>query len=124
MATNTSDRQLVWVVLAIVGVFLVLPAVGMRFGAMGMGPMMGGVWEHGMWGPTDGVPGWLLVVGLAIQVLFLALLVGAGYLGYRALSAGGGSADPALAELRAAYARGDLDDEEFERRRDRLDPDR
>lgn len=121
MATNTTDRQLVWVVLAIVGALVVLPAFAMGFGMMGMGFMMGGAWDHGMWGASDGALGWMLVVGVGMQLLFLALLVGAGYLGSRALTASGGSNDPAMDELRSAYARGDLDDEEFERRRDRLE---
>ena len=121
MASNTTDRQLVWIVLAIVGALVILPAFAMGFGMMGMGPTMGGAWDHGMWGASDGASGWMFVVGVGMQLLFLALLVGAGYLGYRALSGSGGSTDPAMDELRSAYARGDLDDEEFERRRDRLE---
>ncbi|MFT4947372.1 MAG: putative membrane protein [Natronomonas sp.] len=122
MTANTTDRQLVWVVLAIVGVLVVLPAFAMGFGMMGTGAMMGGTWEHGMWGASDGM-GWLFVVGVGMQLLFLALLVGAGYLGYRALTDPGASRDPALEELRSAYARGELDDEEYERRRERLEAD-
>lgn len=122
MASNTTDRQLVWVVLAIVAALVVLPAFGMGFGMMGAGPMMGGMWGDHMWG-AGGVSGWMLVIGVGMQLLFLAVIVGAVYLGYRALTRQDGSADPALEELRTAYARGDLSDEEFERRRERLDPD-
>lgn len=121
MATNATDRQLVWMVLVIVAAFVVLPALTMGFGMMGFGPMMGGAWDHGMWGAADGASWWMLFLGAGPQLLFLALLVVAGYLGYRALTAPGGSTDPAMDELRSAYARGDLDDEEFERRRDRLE---
>jgi putative membrane protein len=123
MASNTTDRQLVWVVLAIVAALVVLPAFAMGFGVMGMGPMMGGAWDHGMWGAGDGVSGWMFVVGVVMQLLFLALLVGAVYLGYKALTSSGGSTDPAMEELRSAYARGELDDEEFERRREKLETD-
>jgi putative membrane protein len=124
MASNTTDRQLVWVVLAIVAALVVLPAFAMGFGVMGMGPMMGGAWDHGMWGAGDGMSGWMFVVGAGLQLLFLALLVGAGYLGYKALRSSGGSTDPAMEELRTAYARGELDDDEFERRRERLETER
>jgi uncharacterized membrane protein len=72
--TNTTDRQLVWIVLAL--------------------------------------------------VVALAVVVGAVYLGYRAVTTQDGSADPALEELRAAYARGDLSEDEYERRRERLEADR
>ena len=49
--------------------------------------------------------------------------VGIGYLLYRGLVGGVGSSltsDRALEELRVAYARGDLSDEEFEERRAKL----
>lgn len=120
MTTNTTDRQLVWVVLAIVAALIVLPAFVMGFGMMGAGPMMGGMWGDHMWG-MSGASGWLLVIGVGMQLLFLAVIVGAIYLGYRALTKQDGSPDPALEELRAAYARGDLSDDEYERRRERLE---
>lgn len=120
MAFNTTDRQLVWIVLAIVGALVVLPAFAMGSGMMGAGPTMGGTWEHGMWGASDGASDWV-VVGVGAQLLFLALLFGAGYLGYKARTTSDGTRNPALEELRSAYARGDLDDEEFDRRRERLE---
>ena len=49
------------------------------------------------------------------MTIALLVLVGIGYLIYRSASG-----DPALDELRLAYARGDLSDEEYEERRDRL----
>ncbi|MCU4802089.1 SHOCT domain-containing protein [Halobacteria archaeon HArc-gm2] len=126
MTTNSTDRQLGWVVLATVGVLVAVPVFGMGFGTMGTGPMgtgpmMDGTWDHGMWGASGGPSGWLLVVGVGMQLLFLAVLVGVGYLGYRALTGWDASTDPALDELRAAYARGELSDEEYERRRERLE---
>lgn len=129
MTATTTDRQLVGIVLAIVAALVIVSALAMGFGAMGTGWMMGGgvdhwMADHGMWGGGDGPTGWALVVGATLQVLFLALLVGAGALGYRALTSPERSADPALAELRSAYARGEIDDEAFERRRERLGADR
>ncbi|MFB6104681.1 MAG: SHOCT domain-containing protein [Halobacteriaceae archaeon] len=123
MTQQSTDRQVGWAVLAILGVVVVLPAFAMTFGMMGVGPLMDGPWHHGMWGTTEGVSGWMLAVGLGMQLLSLAVLLGAAYLGLRALTSAGGSSNPALEELRTAYARGDLDDAEFERRRDRLEPD-
>lgn len=120
MTTNTPDRQLVWVVLVIVAAIVVLPAFGMGFVMMGTGPMMGGMWGDHMWG-AGGVSGWMLVIGVGMQLLFLAVIVGAAYFGYRALTTQDGSSDPALEELRTAYARGDLSDDEYERRLERLE---
>jgi len=116
MTTNTTDRQLVWVVLAIVAGLILVPL----FGMMWAGPMMGGMWGTGMWG-ADGMSGWMLIIGVGMQLLFLAVIVGAVYLGYRAIRKRDDVSDPAVEELRAAYARGDLSDEEYERRRDRLE---
>lgn len=123
MTTDTTDRQLVWVVLAVLAALLVVPAIGMGFGVLGMGSMMGSGWSHGMWGASDGAPGWLFALGVGLQLLFLALVAGAGYLAYRAVTTESTSRDPALEELRSAYARGELDDDEYERRRERLESD-
>ncbi|MEF8851348.1 MAG: SHOCT domain-containing protein [Haloarculaceae archaeon] len=54
------------------------------------------------------------------------MVVGLGYLLYRAVAGtrtGTPAADPAVEELRIAYARGEVDDEEYERRRERLQRD-
>lgn len=119
MTTNTADRNLLWVALAIIAALVIVPIVGM----MGTGPMMGGMWGTGMWDGT-GMSGWMFVIGIGMQLLVLAIIVGGVYLGYRALTTQDGSADPAVAELRAAYARGDLSDDEYERRRERLETER
>lgn len=113
MATDSTDRTFGWLVL--LGLLVLLPVFAMGFGMMGSG------WQHGMWGGTDGASGWPLVLGVGMQLLAFAIVVGGGYLAYRALSGDAESADPALEELRMAYARGDLSDEEFERRRERLE---
>ena len=85
----------------------------------GYGGMMGGYGGLGTVGTTGSV------VALIGQLGFLLLLVGGGYLLYRALSRSNsasqfGTTDTAMEELRLAYARGDLSEEEFETRRVRL----
>lgn len=118
MTRQTEDTRLVTVLLGIVAALVVVPMLFMGFGMMGVGPMMGGMWG-GMW---DGaMSGWLFAVGIVVQLLFLAAVVGAGYLIYRAVAGGERGSDRALEELRLAYARGDLTDEEYERRRERLE---
>ncbi len=116
MATDTRDARLATIVLVAIAVLVVLPMAFMGFGMMGFGPMMGGTWGHGT------VPGWLPLVAVLMQLLFVAAVVGGGYLLYRAI-AGGDDTDRALEELRLAYARGDLSDEEYEQRRDALERD-
>jgi putative membrane protein len=121
MATDPTDT-LVTVVLILLGAVVVLPVLFMSVGMMGFGPMMGGAWGGHMWG--DGtVPGWMALVGLLMQLLVLAAVVGAGYLVYRAVTTADSESDQALEELRLAYARGDLTDEEYEQRRDALERD-
>uniref|UniRef100_UPI002468F64B SHOCT domain-containing protein n=1 Tax=Halopenitus sp. POP-27 TaxID=2994425 RepID=UPI002468F64B len=76
----------------------------------------------GMWG--DGTSaGWTVLVGVAMQLLFLAVLVGGGYLVYRTIAGRDDDSDRAIEELRLAYARGDLTDDEYEQRRAALDRD-
>lgn len=100
---------------ALMGLWMAVVGVAMPF------PMMGGRT------PVDGAPVWFAVVGLLGQLLWVAALLAVGYLLYRAVTSGGGRdgrggdrADPALEELRLAYARGEVNDEEYERRRERL----
>ena len=97
------------VVLLVLGAIVVLPLVTMDLGfggSMGYGGMMGGG------------AGWWPLVGPAVLAGLLAVL-GGGYLLVRRRD--GEQRDEALAQLRTAYARGDLSDEEFERRRERLE---
>ncbi|MFC7097104.1 SHOCT domain-containing protein [Halobaculum marinum] len=110
--TDTLTRPLV-IVLAVI---VLLPLLGMTM----MMPMMG-LWGWGqmggtgMWGATGS---WLW---LGMWLVPLVLLVGGGYVVYTTLGRNADeSSDPAIEELRAAYARGDLSDEEFDRRRERL----
>jgi len=81
--------------------------------------MMGGMWGTGMWG-ADGMSGWMLIIAWGCNSSSSPSLPGR----LPRLSSdtqGDDSSDPAVKELRAAYARGDLSDEEYERRRDRLE---
>lgn len=99
------------VVLVLAAVFVLIPALGAALAL----PMLFGFGHGGAMGFGGIGLLWWLVSGL----LPILVLGGAGYLLYTALSGDGGT-DPAIAELRAAYARGDLTDEEFEARYQRL----
>ncbi|WP_135536804.1 SHOCT domain-containing protein [Halostella pelagica] len=122
MPTSSDETRLVTLLLVIIGPVIILPMFFMGFGMMGFGPMMGGMWGGHMWG--DGtMPGWMFVVGIVMQLLFLAALVGGGYLIYRGITGDASDSDQALEELRLAYARGDLTDEEYEQRREALERD-
>ncbi|QLG62281.1 SHOCT domain-containing protein [Halorarum salinum] len=114
MATYRSDDSLVRVVFLVLGIIILLPLLMMAF-AM---PMMGmGWWGMGQFG--GGFSPWW---GVGMMLVWLAVLLAIGYLIYRAVAHGPvTNRDRALEELRHAYARGDLSDEEFERRRERLE---
>lgn len=113
--TDTGDRTFVRLVLAVLAVLVLAPVFAM---ALGM-PLMAGMgwgWHDGTMAGT--APWW----GLGMGLVWLVVLIGIGYLIYRAAVAPGGrEGDAALRELRLAYARGDLSEEEYERRRDRLE---
>lgn len=103
------------VVLIVVAVVVLAPMVMMLLAF----PMMG-MWGGMMDGQTSGTavsPVWHLV-WMAVWAL---VLLGGGYLVYRAVTDRREAArDEALEELRMAYARGDLSEEEFETRRGKL----
>ncbi|MFA9518078.1 SHOCT domain-containing protein [Halopenitus sp. H-Gu1] len=122
MPEKTDDTRLVTIVFIIIGAFVIFPMFFMGFGMMGYGPMMGGMWGSGMW--SDGtMSGWVVLMGVVMQLLFLAAIVGVGYLIYRAITRSDADSDQALEELRLAYARGDLTEEEYEQRRTALERD-
>lgn len=107
--TTTLLRRLL-----IVGLALILVPFGMMLLVTPMVGMWGGshMWTSGM-GP--GTLGWLW------PLLWLAIIVGVGYMLYSLLRGPDDQqTDSAIEELRAAYARGELSDEEFERRLERL----
>ncbi|MFC6835041.1 SHOCT domain-containing protein [Halomarina ordinaria] len=112
MATTTELAGIVALAFVALGALLVLPMVMMGTGTMSAGgPMMGGGYGT--------APGWLSAVAVGAQLLVLSLLVALAVLAYRATVARP-RVDPAVEELRRAYARGDLSDEEYDRRRERL----
>lgn len=110
MTTESTGDSVSTVVLLVLAIVVLAPMLMMGLGV----PMMGMV---GMWGTTGVAPVWMVGMGL----VWLLVFVGIGYLVYRALAGGTASrTDSALEELRLAYARGDLSDEEFENRREKL----
>lgn len=72
-------------------------------------------------GHSHGGPGsfgwWMPFV---MPVLWLGVLLGVGYLVYRAIVGSGGQSS-GLEELKRAYARGDISDDEFDRKLDRIE---
>lgn len=115
MSTNDS---LVRTLLIIIAVVVLLPVLMMAV----MMPMMGiwggsHMWNGGMWNGTGATWMWFLM-----WVVGLAIIVGVGYLLYRGVqSPASAKTDPAIEELRTAYARGEISDEEFAERRNRLE---
>lgn len=111
--THTTDG-LLRIVLVVLAVVVLAPMLMMAFAF----PMMG-MWG-GMMGRFGGVgvsPLW----GVVMMLVWFALILGGGYLVYRWVAGvAAGDRDPALRELRHAYARGDISDEEYEQRRIRL----
>lgn len=112
-----TDDSLIRTLLIVIVAILLLPVLMMTLAMPMMGVWGGGhMWNGGMWGGSGATWMWLLM-----SVIPLLVLLGLGYLLYSAVRHSGGQrADPALEELRTAYARGDLTDEEFEERRERL----
>ena len=78
---------------------------------MGYGGMMGG------YGTTSG---WWPIVGMLVPFVFTLILLGGGYLVFRHMTDNQTSRSPAMEELRAAYAQGNLSEQEYEERRERL----
>lgn len=104
-------------VLIIIAAILLIPFLMMVF----MMPIMGiwgwgHMWNGGMWNGTGATWMWLVM-----WLVMLAIVGGLGYFIYRAIRRHPErETDTALEEVRVAYARGDLSDEEFEERRERL----
>jgi putative membrane protein len=119
VASDGLDARTLVLLLVAAVILLPLLTVGLGGGTMG-GGMMGGMRGSHMWS-DGGVPGWWLLASLLGRALTLLVVLGVGYLVYRALTESGAGTDAAMDELRLAYARGDIDDEEYERRRQTLE---
>lgn len=108
----TSNDGLFRLILIIVVAILLVPVLLMLFMIPVMG--FGHMWS---WNGARGSIWPLLVFGLICLIVIFGII----YLLSRAiLRLQRDRSDAALEELRQAYARGDLTDEEFEERRDRL----
>ena len=115
---STTDDSILRVVLIALLILIAIPFVMMIV----MTPMMG-AWGFGhmngwMWDGTGASWAWIVM-----WLVMLGILFGGGYLLYRALRNPHDTPDRALDELRTAYASGELSDEEFEQRRERLQRD-
>jgi len=109
-STTTLLRRLL-----IVGLALVLVPFGMMLLITPIVRMWDGnhMWAGGL--PPGAGMGWVW------PLLWLVIIVGVGYVLYSFLRGSDDQQpDSAIEELRAAYARGELSDEEFERRLERL----
>lgn len=115
-----TDESLLRAIAIVVAAIVLLPVVVMAIALPTMGMWGGGhMWDGGTWNGMGPTWVWLLT---SIGPLLVILAVG--YLLYRAVRRPTAQRrDPALEELRTAYARGDLTDEEFEQRRVRLQDD-
>lgn len=112
----SADDSLVRTLLIVVAAIVLLPFLAMALMMPMMGLWGGHMWNGGLWDGTGAVWTWLL-----LSLLPLIVILALGYLLYRGLRGSGDRRpDPAIEELRAAYARGEIDDEEFEQRRRRL----
>lgn len=117
MASEDTVHKTLLIVLAVILLvpFLMLAMMMPIMGLWGWGHM----WNGGMWGGTGATWMWLLM-----WLLPLVLVIGLGYLLYRGIRRSRTrETDPALEELRMAYAKGELSEEEFETRRERLQQD-
>jgi putative membrane protein len=113
--SSSNQLDTTTIVLLILGAIIVLPLLTMGLGVggmMGYGGMMDG------YGTTSG---WWPLAGMLVQLVLLLALVGGGYLVFRRVTDSNSAQNPAMEELRMAYARGDLTDEEFETRRNTLE---
>ncbi len=113
--SSSNQVDTTTIVLLIIGAIILLPVLMM---GMGFGGMMGYGGMMGQYGTPGG--GWPLI-GMLVPLVFLLILLGGGYLIFRRVTANQTSENPAMEELRMAYARGDLTDEEFEARREKLE---
>ncbi|EMA61371.1 SHOCT domain-containing protein [Halorubrum lipolyticum] len=119
---SSSDRlDTTTVLLLILGAVILLPLLTMGMGFGGMMGYGGATGYGGMMGQYGTTGGWWPLVGMLVPLVSLLVLIGGGYLLVRRASETQTPHNPAMEELRLAYARGDLTDEEFETRREKLE---
>ena len=108
----TSNDSFLRIALIVVAAILLIPFLIMLFMVPIMG--LGHMWY---WNGTAGSLWPLLIFGLICLLIIFGII----YLLYRAIiGLQRDRSDVELEELRRAYARGDLTDDEFEERRNRL----
>jgi|AntRauTorcE11898_2_1112593.scaffolds.fasta_scaffold102593_1 putative membrane protein len=108
--TDSNGTNLATILLIGVAILVLGPMLMMGFGMS----MLGGMYGYGgMNGFGTG--------GFLIPFVFLLVILGGGYFLVRRVTDHAASRDTAMEELRTTYARGDLSDEEFETRREKLD---
>ncbi|THE63997.1 SHOCT domain-containing protein [Salinadaptatus halalkaliphilus] len=113
--TDSLTRTILLVLLGLFAIPLVMMLVMMpAMGAFGWSHMGGWMW--------DSPGGWVaMILMMAIPLL---IVIGIGYLIYQSLGTETTEqTDEALEQLRRVYARGEISDEEFERRRKKLQRD-
>jgi len=116
MPEHTDPTRIGTIVLVLLGALIVLPVLTM---GVGVGGMMG---YGGMMGPHGASGGWWPLMGMVVPLAFLLVVLGGGSLVLQRAFEDRTARDPAMEELRTAYARGDLSEEEFEARRRTLQP--
>ena len=114
--SNAPRIDTTTVLLLVLVALFVLPVLVM---GLGVGGMMSYGWMMG--GGPGSTGGWWPFVGMLVPLVLLLALVGGGYLVLRGVVGETDGRDPSMEELRMAYARGDLTDEEFETRRRKLE---
>jgi len=128
MQNPTRSRGIRSLGLIVLGALTLAIAGGMALTHVAVPDAMMWDWHYGMWNDGHmaewGVWGWgMLLFGLLWMALLIALPVYFVYWLVTRSQTDGHTEDSALAVLREQYARGEIDDEEFERRRARLMPD-
>lgn len=114
---NTAGRMARRIALPAVSLLVAASGTATAHGRGYSGGMMGGGW--GLLGGGMGLWGFLwmgLLFGLPLLLAYLLLTRGGGR-----FSEGGGKEDRPLSILRERYARGEIDDDEFERRREQIE---
>lgn len=111
--------------LIVVGALALAVVAGMALTHAAVPDAMMWNWHDGMWndGHMAGWSGWgwgMMLFGLLWMALLIALPIYAVYWLTTRSSPDGYTEDSALAVLQERYARGEIDDEEFDRRRTRL----